>query len=103
VQQVFTLIVNTPPIFASPDSVTFFVGDPQSVVSISANGLPAMTTYTETGSVPAGFTLFIHSNGVLLIGTPKAANARPNPYTFTISATDGLFPRVFEIFDLTIA
>jgi len=103
VQQIFTLIVDTPPIFTGPDSATITVAEGQSVVFISANGLPAVTTYTETGSLPAGFTLFIHSNGVFLIGIPKAANVRPTPYTFTISATDGLFPPVFEIFELTIA
>jgi hypothetical protein len=64
--QSFTLTVNGPPVFTSPNAATFLTGDcsvysGSYLLTTTAAGSPGATHLTESGSLPAGLTF--HDNG----------------------------------------
>ena len=97
--QNFTLTVNQPPVITSADHDTFTRGAAGSFTVTTAPGVPAVTTITKTGSLPAGVSFTDNGDGTATIaGTPTAAGSFP----ITITASNGVAPDDTQAFTLTV-
>ncbi len=94
--QTFILSVHQAPAITSANNATFTVGKAGSFAVKVAPGVPAATTFSETGHLPAGITLN-RVTGVLG-GIPAAGTA--GVYVITISASNGL--ATTQTFTLTV-
>ena len=94
--QSFTLTVNQPPAFTSPNTATFTVGSMGSF-AVTATGYPAPGFSITTGSLPSGVTLA--PNGTLS-GTPAAGTG--GNYPITITASNGVAPSATQSFTLAV-
>lgn len=96
ITQNFTLTVNAAPVFASPTSAPFTVGQAGSF-TVSTTGYPA-ATLTETGTLLAGLTFTANTDGTATIsGTPTAGGTA----TVTITAHNGVGTDVTQTLTIT--
>jgi hypothetical protein len=89
--------INQTPKFTSANNATFQTGVSGSF-PVTATGIPAVTSFTETGKLPSGVTLNM-SSGVLS-GTPAAGTG--GTYPITITASNGVLPNATQSFTLTV-
>jgi hypothetical protein len=94
-----TVILNIgqAPAINSVNHATFQTGMSGSF-PVTATGIPAVTSFTETGKLPSGVTLNM-SSGVLS-GTPAAGTG--GTYPITITASNGVPPNATQSFTLTV-
>jgi len=93
--------VPRPAAFVGPTAVVFTTGQVNSV-TIATTGFPA-AALTESGTLPGGVTFIANGNGTATIsGTPAAGTAGLVPYSFTITASNGIALTATETFKLTI-
>jgi hypothetical protein len=86
--QSFTLTVDGPPTFSSASSTAFAQGTAGSFTVTTTAGVPAPTTLSKSGSLPAGVTFTDNGDGTAtLAGTPAAGTT--GSYPLTITATNG--------------
>jgi hypothetical protein len=97
-----TLTVNpatTAPAITTGSSATFTVGTAGSF-PVTATGSPTLAL-SESGALPSGVTFVDSGSGNgLLSGTPAAGTG--GPYTFTITASNGVLPNATQSFTLTV-
>lgn len=93
---IYSLAGVEPPTIDSPNNVTFTVGTAGSF-QVTAAGLPAAFTFSESGALPTGVTF--NSSG-LLSGT--AAPGTGGVYPLTITVSNGVAPNGTQAFTLTI-
>jgi large repetitive protein len=90
--QSFTLTVNGPPVFTSPNVATFLTGNRCGtyVLTTTAAGSPGPTHLTETGTLPTGLTF--HDNGDGTATLSGCVNGLTSNKTFmlTITATNSV-------------
>ena len=86
-----------PPTFTSANVTNFTVGTAGSF-TVTATGYPAVTGYTETGSLPNGVA-FNTTTGVLS-GTPAAGTG--GSYSITFTAANGITPNTTQTFNLIV-
>jgi len=102
----FTLTVNEPASFTSPDTTTFTSGTAESF-RLAAKGFPAPTFRVANGSsLPAGLaiTSSVVNNKTewYISGTPAVGTGRVTPYTFVLEAVNNIGTAVTQTFNLTI-
>ena len=102
----FTLTVNEPASFTSPDTTTFTSGIAESF-KLSAKGFPAATFRVANGSsLPSGLSItssVVNSETVWAIsGTPAVGTGRNTPYTFVLEAVNNVGTAATQTFSLTI-
>jgi Putative Ig domain len=101
--QSLVLTVNaapTAPAITSGNATTFTIGT-QGSFGVTSTGSPT-PAFTESGALPAGVTFADNGNGTAtLAGTPAATDA-PGPYTFTITAANGVGSNATQTFTLTV-
>ena len=102
----FTLTVNEPASFTSPDTTTFTSGVAESY-KLSAKGFPAPTFRVANGSsLPNGLAItssVVNNETVWAIsGTPVVGTGRATPYTFVLEAVNNIGTAVTQTFSLTI-
>jgi len=85
VVQVFTLSVIDPPIITSGSAATFTVGTAGSFRVTTTPGIPAATTLTESGKLPAGVSFVNNLNGTATLGGSAHAGSG-GVYNVTITA-----------------
>jgi len=98
--QTFTLTVDQAPTFTSAATTTFAVNTAGSF-PVTATGYPisTMTLTVSAGTPPAGVLFTDNGNGSATIaGTASTAG----PYTFTITANNGVTPNATQPFTLTV-
>ena len=91
------LNIGQPPTITSVNHATFQTGLPGSF-PVTATGIPAVSSFTETGKLPSGVTLNMSSG--LLGGTPAAGTG--GTYPITITASNGVSPNATQSFTLTV-
>ena len=97
--QSFTLTVDEPPFIVSQTHATFGFGTAGQFTVVTAPGVPASTTITETGPLPAGVSFADNSDGTATIGgTPTASGV----FVITIDAGNGVAPDDVQTFTLTV-
>ncbi len=98
--QAFTLTVDSAPAFTSAASTTFVVSTPSSF-AITTAGDPAVSTITQTGTLPTGITYLDNGNGTAtLSGTPAAGTS--GTYALTLTASNGVGADAVQNFTLTV-
>ncbi|HEU5269298.1 MAG TPA: putative Ig domain-containing protein [Jatrophihabitans sp.] len=90
--QSFTLTVNAPPVFTSPNNTTFMTGQPCPLFSATTTAPPASGTthITESGKLPSGVTF--HDNGddtAALSGCVSGITASTT-FSLTFTATNSV-------------
>jgi RHS repeat-associated protein len=106
--QAFTLVVkpaasnvNQAPTITSVAAATFAAGE-AGRFSVTTRGYPAVAL-SESGTLPAGVTFTDNGDGTAtLSGTPQLGTARTAPYSFTITAHNGVMPDFVQTFQLTV-
>ena len=97
----FRLTVTSPPAITSADHATFAVGSAGSFTVITRPGLPAATTVTATGTLPAGVRVTDNGDGTAtLAGTPVVGTG--GQYPVTLTAGNGISPDAVQTFTLTV-
>jgi sugar lactone lactonase YvrE len=94
---VATLSVNAPPAITSAGVATFYIGQP-TTFTFTATGNPAPTFSVSAGALPAWATL--NATTGALTGTPP--NLTGSPFTFSITASNGVAPAATQAFTLTV-
>ena len=95
VTQNFTLTVQQPPLFTSPNSTTFTVGTP-GTFTLTASGVPAATITNTGGTPPAGVTYTSATR--VLAGTATQTGA----FQLDFTATNGVAPDAVQNFTLNV-
>lgn len=95
--QNFTLQLQSPPAFSSPNALTCVVGTPCPAFTVAASGVPT-PTLSEVGTLPSGVT-FTPATGALA-GTPAAGTG--GVYNISFGAANGVLPDATQPFTLTI-
>jgi uncharacterized protein YegP (UPF0339 family) len=85
--QAFTLMVQSPPAFTSPDSGLLLVGVDASF-AIVTSGFPEPLVSVTTGALPPGVNLTNSGGGYQLSGLPT----QPGRFRFTLTASNGVDP-----------
>ncbi len=99
--QTFTLTVDQTPTISSAANATFVMGQAGSF-TVTTKGFPA-ATLSESDTLPSGVTFLDNGNGTAtLSGTPETGTASLTPYSFTITASNGVAPSVTQTFKLTV-
>lgn len=98
--QNFTLYVDTAPTITSAPSTTFDVGV-SGTFTVTTSGYPAVSSLTDSGTLPTGVSFVNNGNGTATIsGTP--ASGTSNNYTITITASNGVSPNATQSFTLAV-
>jgi hypothetical protein len=94
-----TVILNIgqAPAITSANKTTFQTGAAGSF-PVTASGIPAVMSFTETGKLPSGVTLNPTSGA--LSGTPAAGTG--GVYPITITASNGVLPNAMQSFTLSV-
>ncbi|MDQ6787897.1 MAG: FG-GAP-like repeat-containing protein [Acidobacteriota bacterium] len=86
--------------FTSANNTTFIIGTAGSF-TITTSGTPAVTSITESGTLPSGVNFLDNGNGTAtLSGTP--ATGTQGSYTLTFTANNGVSPNATQTFTLTV-
>jgi hypothetical protein len=98
--QSFTLTVNGPPVFTSPNTTTFLTGNNCGtfLVTTTAAGSPGTTHITVSGTLPGGMTF--HDNGdgtATLSGCPPNGSNKSYSLTFTATNSVGTATQKFTL------
>jgi RHS repeat-associated protein len=99
--QNFTLTVDQAPIITSANRDTFTIGQAGSFTVVTT-GFPA-ATLSESGKLPSGVTFKAGKDGTAILSGKPSAMDTVGPYTFTITAGNGVSPEAFQLFTLTVA
>jgi hypothetical protein len=102
----FTLTVNEPASFTSPDTTTFTSGAAESF-RLAAKGFPAATFRVANGStLPNGLSITssVVNNETewYISGTPNVGTGRVTPYSFVLEAVNNVGTAATQTFNLTI-
>ena len=102
----FTLTVNEPASFTSPDTTTFTSGAAESF-RLAAKGFPAATFRVANNStLPNGLSItssVVNNETVWAIsGTPEVGTGQVTPYTFVLEAVNNIGTAATQTFNLTI-
>ena len=92
-----TLSLDSPPVFVSGNSATFFELAGGSF-TVLANGTPTPTFSVAAGALPSWARL--NSTTGVLTGTPP--DPAGSPFTFTITAGNGIIPAATQVFTLNV-
>jgi hypothetical protein len=94
--QSLSITVDQAPAITSASSTTFTVGAAGSF-TVTASGVPAPTSFAESGALPGGVTF---TTAGVLAGTPGAGTG--GTYPITITASNGISPNATQSFTLTV-
>lgn len=92
-----TLSVNVSPTITSANSVTFVAGQSSSF-AVNATGSPPPTFSVSAGALPSWASL--NATTGVLAGTPP--NGTGAPFSFTLSASNGIVPNATQVFTLAV-
>jgi len=95
--QLFTLIVNAPPVFTSPTSVTVGRGQ-QFTFNVTTTGFPPASV-TISGGLPSGVTFVNNNDGT---GTLSGKSFESGTFNVSFNADNGVGPTVVQPFKLII-
>jgi len=89
------------PAITSADQTTFTVGSAGSFTVTTAPGVPATTTLSETGALPAGVSFIDDGDGTAtLAGTPAPGTG--GTYALQLTASNGVAPNATQSFILEV-
>ena len=92
-----TLAVNQPPAITSASSTIFSAGS-FNTFTVTTTGFPVVAL-SKSGTLPSGVKFINNKNGTAtLMGTPDV----PGTYLITITASNGMFPKLTQQFTLTV-
>ncbi len=90
------------PAIISANSANFAVGQ-HDTFTVLTTGNPPLTITDGGATLPSGVTFVDHNNGTATLqGTPAAGTQSASPYTFTITANNGVNPNATQLFTLTV-
>jgi RHS repeat-associated protein len=99
--QTFHLTVDRPPTLTTHGSLSFTAGKPAIAFTATAvPGMPAATTLTESGTLPAGMSFTIAGLKGTLSGTPQASTG--GTYNFTVTASSNAASKTVVTFTITV-
>jgi putative Ig domain-containing protein len=102
VTQSFTLTVNGPPVFASPNTATFLTGNNcgSYLLTTTAAGSPGPTHLTKSGTLPSGLTFHDNGDGSATISGCVNGLTSSRTFKLTITATNsvGSVTQAFTLF-----
>jgi putative Ig domain-containing protein len=90
--QSFTLTVNGPPVFTSPNTATFLTGNNcgSYLITTTAAGSPGTTHYTETGSLPSGLTFQDNGDGTATLSGCVNGITSSRTFRLILTATNSV-------------
>jgi DNA-binding beta-propeller fold protein YncE len=95
------LAVNSAPAFSSAGTTTFVVSS-AGTFTVTASGYPAPTFVASGAGFPAGWPLSLNANTGVLSGTPPLGADTTSPYSFTITASNGIGTAATQSFVLYV-
>ncbi len=98
-QSIFT--VNSAPAFSSAGTTTFVVSS-AGTFTVAATGYPAPTFVASGAGFPAGWPLTLNATTGVLGGTPPLGADTTSPYSFTITASNGIGTAATQTFVLYV-
>jgi Ca2+-binding RTX toxin-like protein len=98
--QIFTLTIDQAPVFTSSQTTAFSAGA-MGMFVITTAGYPAVTSITQTGTLPTGVTFTDNHDGTATLTSP-AGSGTPGSFMLNLTATNGIAPDATQTLNLNV-